>query len=71
MMGDLNSKPAENDSRFRVFWPIADERRRCRRVQDHAPACRGNDSKQVNIKPTPNQHDPDTEHYYNYIGASD
>ena len=62
--GDLNSKPAENDSRFRVFWPIADVNGDDAGAFKMLHAYRGNDSKRVNIKLNMS---PDTEHYYNYI----
>lgn len=64
MTGDLNSKPAENDSRFRVFWPIADVNGDDAGAFKMLHAYRGNDSKRVNIKLNMS---PDTEHYYNYI----
>lgn len=64
MTGDLNSKPAENDSRFRIFWPIADVNGDDAGAFKMLHAYRGNDSKRVNIKLNMS---PDTEHYYNYI----
>lgn len=64
MTGDLNSKPAENDSRFRVFWPIADVNGDDAGAFKMLHAYRGNDSKRVNIKLNMS---PDTEYYYNYI----
>lgn len=64
MTGNLNSKPAENDSRFRVFWPIADVNGNDAGAFKMLHAYRGNDSKRVNIKLNMS---PDTEYYYNYI----
>ena len=64
MSGDLNEKPAENDTRFRVFWPISDVNSDDAGAFKMLHAYRGNDSKRVNIKLNMS---PDTEHYYNYI----
>ena len=64
MSGDVYEKPAENDERYRIFWPIpdveGDDAGAFKMIHDY----RGNDSKEVNIKLNMS---PDTKHYYNYI----
>lgn len=64
MGGDLNDKPAENDPRFRVFWPIANVDNDDAGAYKFIHSYRGNTTRRVNIKLNMS---PATENYYNYI----